>query len=73
LLLKKELNNFLRLYMSHINSSLSHHPITIPSNIGGIFELSNLTIEYFDSYIYAGATPTFIPPSKTIEFATYLQ
>jgi hypothetical protein len=58
--LKLELNNFLRLYMGHINSWLDTLPITIPSHIGNLFVLSDLTIEYFNDYIYAGATPTFI-------------
>lgn len=66
--LKLELNNFLRLYMGHINAWLDTLPITIPSQIGGLFSLSDLTIEYFDDYIYAGATPTFIGPQ-----AIYLQ
>jgi len=34
--------------------------IVIPSNIGGLFILSDLYIEYYNDYIYAGATPTFI-------------
>lgn len=61
--LKIELNNFLKIFMPHINTYLNKVPIVIPSNIAGLFELSDLTIEYFDNYIYAGATPTFIPPS----------
>jgi hypothetical protein len=61
--LKLELNNFLRIYMPHINAWLVNTPVTIPSNIAGIFELSNLTLEYFNNYVYVGATPTFIPPS----------
>jgi hypothetical protein len=60
--LKLELNNFLKAYMGHINAWLDTLPITIPSQIGGLFVLSDLTIEYFDNYIYAGATPTFIGP-----------
>lgn len=61
--IKLELNNFLLLYMGHINNWLAGLPIVIPSQIGNIFTLSNLTIEYFDDYIYAGATPTFIAPA----------
>jgi hypothetical protein len=49
--------------MPHINSYLNTVPINVPSNIAGIFELSDLTLEYFDNYVYMGATPTFIPPS----------
>jgi len=61
--LKLELNNFLRYYLPHINTWLGTHPLALPSNIAGIFELSNLTLGYFDSYLYAGATPTFLPPT----------
>ena len=41
---------------------LAKHAVTFPSNIFGIFLLSDLTLGYFDNYIYAGATPTFIAP-----------
>ena len=58
--LKLELNNFIRYYLPHMNVWLGSHPIVLPSNIAGIFELSNLTLGYFDDYLYAGATPTFI-------------
>ena len=58
--LKLELNNFIRYYLPHINTWLGGHPIVLPSNIAGVFELSNLTLGYFDNYLYAGATPTFI-------------
>jgi len=36
----------------------------IPTNIMGLFELSDLTIKYHDGFIEAGLTPTFIPPQK---------
>lgn len=65
--LKIELNNFLLLEMNHINNWLDTMPITIPSQVGGLFLLSDLTIEYFDNYIYAGATPTFIAPASFIQ------
>jgi len=58
--LKLELNNFIRFYLPHMNVWLGNHPIVLPSNIAGIFELSNLTLGYYDNYLYAGATPTFI-------------
>jgi hypothetical protein len=38
--------------------------IVIPTNIMGLFELSDLTIKYHDGFIEAGLTPTFIPPPK---------
>lgn len=61
--LKLELNNFIRYYLGHINAWLANTPIVLPSNIAGIFELSGLTLGYYDNYLYAGATPTFIPPT----------
>jgi len=47
-----------------INEKLADTTITVPSNIFGVFELHNLTLGYFDSYLYAGATPVFLPPSS---------
>jgi hypothetical protein len=61
--LKLELNNFLRYYLGDINTWLATKPITVPTTIGGLFELSELNLGYFDSYLYMGATPTFIAPS----------
>jgi len=58
--LKLELNNFLRYYLPHMNTWLGMHPLALPSNILGIFELSDLTLGYYDNYLYAAATPTFI-------------
>ena len=66
LTLKLELNNFFRIFTPEINHVLAKHPVEFPSNIFGIFLLSDLTLGYFNNYIYAGATPTFIPP-KSIE------
>lgn len=36
--------------------------ITIPSQLFGIFTLSDLTLNYHDDYLEAGLTPTFLPP-----------
>lgn len=58
--LKLELNNWLRYEIHNINAWLATLPLVVPSNIAGLFELSNLTIEYFNDYLYLGATPTFI-------------
>jgi len=62
--LKLKLNNAFRLGLPFFNILLNSNPIPVPSNILGIFELSDLTIGYHDDYIYAGATPTFIGPSS---------
>jgi len=64
LTLKVELNNFFRIFTPEINHMLAKHAVTFPSNIFGIFLLSDLTLGYFDNYIYAGATPTFITPKS---------
>ena len=64
LTLKLKLNNGFRIMLPLLNVFLSKFNISIPSNIFGIFELSNLNLDYFDGYIYAGATPTFLAPSK---------
>ena len=63
LTLKLKLNNGFRIMIPLLNVFLSKFNVSIPSNIFGIFELSNLNLDYFDGYIYAGATPTFLPQS----------
>ena len=60
---KIELNNLARFCLSKLNPWLAGNPIPIPSNIGGIFELSDLFLGYFDDYVYVGATPTFLAPT----------
>ena len=62
--LKLELNNFFKVELPTINSNLQTMEISVPSNIGGIFELHNLTLGYYDNYLYAGATPIFLPPAS---------
>merc|ERR1719373_974679 len=64
LTIKVELNNGLRIGIPIMNKKLAEHQIAFPSNIAGIFLLSDLTLGYHDNYIYAGATPTFIGPSR---------
>jgi len=66
LTIKVELNNAFRIGLPIMNMILSKHHIPIPSNIAGLFELSDLTLGYHDDYIYVGATPTFIGP-KMVE------
>lgn len=67
LTIKVELNNFFRLFTPAINNFLAKKTITFPSEFFGIFKLTNLTLDYYDHYIFAGATPLFIAPSKKIE------
>ena len=40
--------------------------LVIPTNIMGLFDLSDLTIKYHDGFIEAGLTPTFIAPQKML-------
>ena len=35
----------------------------IPSELFGMFTLSDLVIKYHDDYLEAGLTPTFVPPT----------
>ncbi len=60
LTLKLEINNGFRLVQPRLNHILSNHVINFPTNIFGIFELTRLTISYYNNYIYAGITPIFI-------------
>lgn len=63
LVIKTELNNFFRAFIGPLNAYLSEKVLNVPSNFFGIFELEQLTLDYYDSYIYAGATPVFIGPT----------
>lgn len=61
--LKHELDIAFKVLTPLVNKKLEDQTITVPSNIGGIFELSDLYVEYYDQYLYGGATPTFIAPT----------
>merc|ERR1719498_1726649 len=61
---KIELNLFFTTFKVFINSWLGGMQLVFPSNIHGIFELSNLNLVYFNNYVYCGATPTFIGPAS---------
>ncbi len=60
LTIKLEINNGFRIVQPHLNKILANHVIHFPTNILGIFELTQLTISYYNNYIYAGITPIFI-------------
>jgi hypothetical protein len=64
LLIRTELNNGFRLFQSSINAFLARKTIPMPRNILGLFELTNLTLGYYDSYLYTGYTPVFMPPGE---------
>ena len=60
---KVALNTAFMIATPLINVFISKYQVKIPSNIFGIFELSDLVLSYMDGYVSAGATPTFLPPS----------
>lgn len=47
------------------NIILQAFDVQIPAKLAGIFDLSALHLEFFDGYIYAGATPTYTPQLPT--------
>jgi len=61
--MKLELNRGFKHFLPEINANIQKHPLTVPSEIFGIFTLSNLEIGFFNNYVYLGATPTFLPPA----------
>lgn len=61
LLIRTEINNGFRLFQDSINAFLSRKTVPMPRNILGLFELTNLTLGYYDSYLYTGYTPVFMP------------
>ena len=64
--LKLEFNTASRILVPVLNEWLQKYEIPIPSNILGIFTLSDLVLTYMDGYLAAGATPTFINPTSMI-------
>jgi len=67
LTVKLKINNGFRFGQPFINHVLSKHQIMIPSNIFGIFALQDLVLDYYNDYIYAGATPIFLDPSQKLD------
>ena len=65
--LKLELNTVSKILVPSLNKWLQKYQVPIPSNVLGIFTLSNLYLGYQDGYISAGATPTFVAPATTPE------
>ena len=62
--------NTIRLKLNTVNSVivtltniiLQKWEVQIPNNVlGGLFHLTQLHLEYFDGYIYAGVTPVYQP------------
>jgi len=55
------LNKYINRMLPLLNAELEAYVIEFPSNIFGIFELSDLFMNYHDGYVFVGATPTFVP------------
>ena len=62
--LKIELNVGLAVAAGPLNKALN--TLVIPETVLGVFQLSDLFIDYYDGFLFAGATPTFLPPTPTI-------
>jgi hypothetical protein len=65
-LLKTEINNFFRIFTPIINNDLANDTITVPSNLG-FFTLTNLTLGYYNNFMYIGMTPVFNAPVMAVE------
>ena len=63
--IKMELNVAMAVAAGPINKKLS--TLVIPQTVLGIFELSDLYLGYYDGFLFAGATPTFLPPTISFE------
>merc|ERR1719389_1628022 len=62
---KLEINNGFRIAKPFLNRLLANKPIQLPKTaIFGLFRLENLTLNYYNDYIYAGVTPIFIAPQS---------
>ena len=63
--LKIEFNTVSRILVPVINSYIDKYVVPIPQNILGVFQISDIFLKYHEGYLYAGATPTFLPPSPS--------
>lgn len=60
---KIAINNAMKVLVPIINSKLVNVLIHIPSHLGKYFVLSDLTLGYFNDYMFLGLTPTFVQPT----------
>lgn len=67
LVIKTEINNGFRVVQPSLNNWLATKEINFPTHILGVFELQQLTLSYYDNYLYVGITPIFIDPSLKTE------
>ena len=57
--IRLKLNTVNQVIVTLTNVILQSWQLPVPNDFFGIFQLSDLVLEYFDGYVYAGATPTF--------------
>jgi len=55
------LNKMINLFLPEIDAYLNTKQLTLPTELFGLFKLSDLVIRYYDEYIMLGVTPTFEP------------
>jgi len=68
-LIKLEVNVGERIFEPIMNKWLSSKPLQFPTEILGMFKLEELTLSYYDDYVYAGITPVFIGSTPTFAVA----
>lgn len=64
--MKLKLNNGWRFAKHIVNKKLKDHSVTVPSKPTKYFEITNLQLSYYNSYLGLGFTPKFTGP--TVEF-----
>jgi hypothetical protein len=65
-LLTQLLNKGIEFGLSYFNDYLATLKVQVPTNLFGLFQLSDLTLKYHDNYVEAGLTPTFLPPKTPV-------
>ncbi len=65
-LLSQLLNKVFNATIPFLNKYLQNVTVQIPTELFGIFKLSDLVLKYHDNYLEAGLTPTFVPITKNI-------
>lgn len=67
--LRLEINNGFRLALKFINPFLASHPIPFPGNIIPVFQMHDLVLDYYNGYVFAGMSVTFLAPQAELELA----
>ena len=66
LLLGKLLNQGIAVGLPILNAYLTTVSLPLPTNLFGLFTLSDVTLKYHDNFLEAGLTPTFKPITEDI-------